>query len=77
MTNYSTKEVRGIPATKWRLSRSILKPGGKIELETTLQAPYMTLGFCALEGILQLKLSDQGLFDGSHFQFVSPQVDSW
>lgn len=36
----------------------------------TLAAPYMTLSFCALLVIPQLKLSDLGLFDGNSFEFV-------
>lgn len=41
------------------------------QLGTTLTSPYMTLSFCALLVIPQLKLSDKGLFDGSKFEFVS------
>lgn len=41
------------------------------ELGSKLSAPYMTLSFCALLVIPQLKLSDKGLFDGSSFKFVS------
>ncbi|MCO5269335.1 MAG: adenine deaminase [Brumimicrobium sp.] len=41
------------------------------ELGSTLTAPYMTLSFCALLVIPQLKLSDKGLFDGNTFNFVS------
>ena len=40
------------------------------ELGATLTSPYMTLSFCALLVIPQLKLSDKGLFDGSKFEFV-------
>ncbi len=40
-------------------------------LGSALHAPYMTLSFMALLVIPQLKLSDQGLFDGSRFQFTS------
>jgi adenine deaminase len=36
----------------------------------TLRAPYMTLSFMALLVIPELKLSDQGLFDGIRFEFV-------
>lgn len=36
-----------------------------------LQAPFMTLSFMALLVIPALKLSDQGLFDGQRFEFVS------
>lgn len=40
---------------------------------STLDAPFMTLSFMALLVIPALKLSDQGLFDGERFQFVSLQ----
>ncbi|KAF0285557.1 adenine deaminase [Spiribacter sp. SSL99] len=36
-----------------------------------LSAPFMTLSFMALLVIPALKLSDQGLFDGERFEFVS------
>jgi len=36
-----------------------------------LTAPFMTLSFMALLVIPALKLSDQGLFDGERFEFVS------
>lgn len=47
----------------------------KIDLEakklgSTLRAPFMTLSFCALLVIPELKLSDRGLFDGKEFKFV-------
>lgn len=35
-----------------------------------LRAPYMTLSFMALLVIPALKLSDLGLFDGTHFEFT-------
>lgn len=41
------------------------------ELGVTLKAPYMTLSFCALLVIPELKLSDKGLFDGANFEFTS------
>ncbi|HOW25287.1 MAG TPA: adenine deaminase [Bacteroidales bacterium] len=41
------------------------------DLGSTLKAPYMTLSFMALLVIPHLKLSDQGLFDGSTFRFTS------
>lgn len=41
------------------------------ELGVTLAAPYMTLSFCALLVIPELKLSDKGLFDGTTFSFTS------
>jgi len=37
---------------------------------STLRAPYMTLSFMALLVIPELKLSDQGLFDGVRFEFT-------
>ncbi|GAB3172707.1 adenine deaminase [Telluribacter humicola] len=43
----------------------------KNQLGSTLQSPFMTLSFMALLVIPSLKLSDKGLFDGDHFQFVS------
>lgn len=39
-------------------------------LGSPLRAPYMTLSFMALLVIPELKLSDQGLFDGRTFNFV-------
>lgn len=40
------------------------------ELGSPMEAPFMTLSFMALLVIPQLKLSDQGLFDGDAFEFV-------
>ena len=40
------------------------------ELGSSMDAPFMTLSFMALLVIPQLKLSDQGLFDGDSFSFV-------
>jgi adenine deaminase len=40
------------------------------ELGSPLRAPLMTLSFMALLVIPELKLSDQGLFDGQAFQFI-------
>jgi adenine deaminase len=42
-------------------------------LGSTLTAPFMTLSFMALLVIPSLKLSDQGLFDGTAFRFISLQ----
>jgi adenine deaminase len=39
-------------------------------LGSPMDAPFMTLSFMALLVIPQLKLSDQGLFDGDSFSFV-------
>lgn len=41
------------------------------ELGSRLTSPFMTLSFMALLVIPELKLSDQGLFDGEKFEFVS------
>jgi adenine deaminase len=41
------------------------------ELGSTLSAPFMTLSFCALLVIPELKLSDKGLFDGTTFTFTN------
>ncbi len=40
------------------------------ELGVKLEAPYMTMSFCALLVIPELKLSDKGLFDGNTFEFA-------
>lgn len=40
------------------------------EMGATLSAPYMTLSFMALLVIPEIKLSDKGLFDGTHFTFT-------
>ena len=45
------------------------------ELDSPMDAPFMTLSFTALLVIPQLKLSDQGLFDGDAFEFVDQFVD--
>jgi adenine deaminase len=42
----------------------------KVQLGSTLTAPFMTLSFMALLVIPHLKLSDKGLFDGDSFKFV-------
>lgn len=42
-------------------------------LGSPLKAPFMTLSFMALLVIPELKLSDQGLFDGRSFSFVPLQ----
>ncbi len=44
------------------------------QMGSTLQAPFMTLSFMALLVIPELKLSDQGLFDGKNFQLTDLQV---
>ena len=40
------------------------------QIGSTLNAPFMTLSFMALLVIPELKLSDQGLFDGKSFKFT-------
>jgi adenine deaminase len=45
------------------------------ELGSPMDAPFMTLSFMALLVIPQLKLSDQGLFDGDRFAFVDRFVE--
>jgi adenine deaminase len=46
------------------------------DLGSTLSAPFMKLTFMALLVIPELKLSDQGLFDGRRFQFTPLAVDT-
>jgi adenine deaminase len=62
MTNQSGQEVAGLYN---QLNNAAKKLGSK------LHAPFMTLSFMALLVIPELKLSDQGLFDGQKFQFTS------
>ena len=45
------------------------------ELGSPMDAPFMTLSFMALLVIPQLKLSDQGLFDGKEFDFADLFVE--
>lgn len=44
------------------------------QLGSTLKAPFMTLSFMALLVIPELKLSDEGLFDGSKFEFTDLMI---
>ncbi|MCK5820809.1 MAG: adenine deaminase [Bacteroidales bacterium] len=44
------------------------------KLGSKLKAPFMTLSFMALLVIPELKLGDQGLFDGNNFTFVNPKI---
>ncbi|GGK62833.1 adenine deaminase [Rufibacter glacialis] len=44
------------------------------DLGSPLTSPFMTLSFMALLVIPALKLSDKGLFDGQHFQFVDATI---
>ncbi|HRO42937.1 MAG TPA: adenine deaminase [Flavipsychrobacter sp.] len=53
---------------------SLLDKKVKVELGTSLQAPFMTLSFMALLVIPSLKLSDKGLFDGKRFRFTNVQI---
>ena len=46
------------------------------DLGSPLRAPFMTLSFLALLVIPELKLSDQGLFDGNAFSFCDLFVDA-
>ena len=46
------------------------------QLGSTLHAPYMTLSFMALLVIPSLKLSDQGLFNGTDFKFTSLTISN-
>ena len=48
----------------------------KDELLSPLSDPFMMIAFMALLVIPNLKLSDQGLFDGSTFEFVPVEVPS-
>lgn len=45
-----------------------------INAGSRLKAPFMTLSFMALLVIPELKLSDQGLFDGRNFVFLNPKI---
>ena len=44
-------------------------------LGSTLSSPFMTLSFCALLVIPELKLSDKGLFNGKDFKFISEYLE--
>ena len=45
------------------------------KMGSTLYAPFMTLSFMALLVIPELKLSDQGLFDGTRFEYVDLKTE--
>jgi adenine deaminase len=60
----STGTCQEVAADYSRLDQLVKSLGSR------LRAPFMTLSFMALLVIPELKLSDQGLFDGSRFQFV-------
>ncbi|PEN13459.1 adenine deaminase [Longibacter salinarum] len=44
------------------------------DLDSPMDAPFMTLSFMALLVIPKLKLSDKGLFDGESFEFVGLRI---
>ena len=74
--------VAGIMTTEdgWSVARKYagIDAFVKNKLGCTLHAPFMTLSFMALLVIPELKLSDQGLFDGKQFEFtdlVAPVPD--
>ena len=58
------------PGPEVAAAYSALDDFAKTRLGSGLQAPFMTLSFMALLVIPSLKLSDQGLFDGTKFEFV-------
>jgi adenine deaminase len=66
----SDRPVEDVARRYTRLSRF-----AQDELGSPMDAPFMTLSFMALLVIPQLKLSDQGLFDGESFAFVDRFVD--
>lgn len=51
-----------------KLTEDAIKSGSR------LKAPFMTLSFMALLVIPELKLGDQGLFDGNDFKFIDPKI---
>lgn len=65
----STATVAEVAADYERLDRLAKQSG------SGLRAPFMTLSFLALLVIPELKLSDQGLFDGKDFQLCSLFVE--
>ena len=67
----SDRSVDAVARRYTRLSRVVQE-----ELGSPMDAPFMTLSFMALLVIPQLKLSDQGLFDGDAFTFVDRFVDA-
>ncbi|HLV41753.1 MAG TPA: adenine deaminase [Brumimicrobium sp.] len=79
LANGSEQEVLGLPVAGIMTTEDGEKVAARYEfldkrskaLGAKLTSPYMTLSFCALLVIPQLKLSDKGLFDGGAFEFVS------
>ncbi len=60
----ATETCQEVAAAYQRLDAAVKSWG------SSLRAPYMTLSFMALLVIPELKLSDQGLFDGGKFEFT-------
>lgn len=58
----------------WVAARYAELDGIAKQMGSPLRAPFMTLSFMALLVIPDLKLSDQGLFDGVQFKFTSLTV---
>ena len=79
LANGKEEEVLGLPVAGIMTTDDGEKVAARYEfldkrskqLGAKLTSPYMTLSFCALLVIPQLKLSDKGLFDGGAFEFVS------
>ncbi len=79
LANGEEKEILGLPVAGIMTTEDGEKVADRYEfldqrskeLGAKLTSPYMTLSFCALLVIPQLKLSDKGLFDGGAFEFVS------
>ena len=79
LANGNEEEVLGLPVAGIMTTDHGEKVAERYEfldqrskaLGAKLTSPYMTLSFCALLVIPQLKLSDKGLFDGGVFEFVS------
>jgi adenine deaminase len=79
LANGSEKEVLALPVAGIMTHKDGYKTAAAYEkldlrakeLGVTLQAPYMTMSFCALLVIPELKLSDKGLFNGNKFEFTS------
>lgn len=81
--NGETQEVLPLPVAglmsnidAWEMADAYIKLDAlvKLETETTLHAPFMTLSFLALPVIPHLKLTDLGLFDVDKFGFVDLNI---
>ena len=76
--NEKSKEILELPIAGIMSEKSAAEVAKKYtqldasakNLGCKLTAPFMTLSFMGLLVIPKLKLSDKGLFDGEHFQFV-------